>query len=336
MRILAIKFNRLGDVVVAVPALRALRRRFPSARLEFAVAEDAAPLVRHLPWIDAVHALPRRLGRGGWRRLARAVAALRASPFDLSVDFVGNDRGALVTLLAAARRRAGLRVPGGFLGRRFAYTFTTPPLPDGVHETGRDLHLVRAAGVAADAPAGLELHPDPALRRWAEALAGPGAVLCQITASQPKKQWPPESWAAWLNARADGGAGCLLVAGPSPRERATLQRVAALAPRARTVDALPDVGHLLALVAAAGAVVTGDTLTSHLAAAVGVPVVALFGPTTASQWRPLGRARVLRPESCACWGHPAACLRASPCLAGVGAGAVDAALADLAAEGVRA
>ena len=107
-KILAIKFKYLGDVVVVVPALRALRDQWPDAELHALVAEDAAPLLRHLPWLDKVWALPRTRGQARLAESWPIIRALRREKFDRSVDFVGNDRGAILSRLIGARERLGV------------------------------------------------------------------------------------------------------------------------------------------------------------------------------------------------------------------------------------
>src|SRR5450432_1082035 len=106
-KILAIVFKFLGDVVVSIPALRALKQAQPRGELHVLVAEEAFPLVKTLPWIDRVWALPRTRGKARLRDTWPVICALRREKFDLSLDFVGNDRGAFLTLAAGARLKVG-------------------------------------------------------------------------------------------------------------------------------------------------------------------------------------------------------------------------------------
>ena len=107
-KILAIKFKFLGDVVIGIPAFRALHERWPNAQLHLLVTADAAPVVEHLPWIHKVWAYPRKRGQSGIGKTWPMLRALRAERFDRSVDFVGGDRTALLSRFIGAGKRLGV------------------------------------------------------------------------------------------------------------------------------------------------------------------------------------------------------------------------------------
>ena len=142
MKILVIQFKALGDTVLLVPALKALRQKFPDCALHVLVKEEAAPILRHLPWLTRVWTMPRVRGKARFRESWPIVRALRRERFDRSVDFGGNDRGAILSWLCRARRRLGPVHQGGFLWRSFCYTerATIPDAPR--HETLRLLSLL--------------------------------------------------------------------------------------------------------------------------------------------------------------------------------------------------
>src|SRR5437773_415941 len=122
MKILAIQFRYFGDAALLAPALRALRERFPDAALHLLVPQEVTPLFQHLPWLTRVWAMPRTRGRARLRDGWPIVRALRKERFDRSVDFGGNDRGAILSLLCGARERLAPHSAGGFFGRSFCYT----------------------------------------------------------------------------------------------------------------------------------------------------------------------------------------------------------------------
>ena len=103
-KLLAIHFKYLGDVVVATPTLRALRRAYPDWELHVLVPEEAAPLLRCIAWIDRVWAFPRRRGRLNIGASWPMIMQLRRERFAVSIDFAGNDRGALLSFLIGAAR----------------------------------------------------------------------------------------------------------------------------------------------------------------------------------------------------------------------------------------
>jgi heptosyltransferase-3 len=111
VKILAIQFKYLGDAVLMTPALRAISNRFPKSALHVLVAEEVAPVLQFLPWLDRVWAFPRKRGKANLKQTWPLIRALRRERFDRSVDFVGNDRGAALVRCAPATRPA--------CGRRF-------------------------------------------------------------------------------------------------------------------------------------------------------------------------------------------------------------------------
>jgi len=124
VKILAIKFKQLGDVAIMVPALRALREHWPEAEIHVLVEESAVPILQHLPWIQKVWGLPRKRGSSLIKSTLPLISQLRREWYDRSVDFVGYDRGAIISAIIAAKIRLGLHAPKGFFGRRLCYSQT--------------------------------------------------------------------------------------------------------------------------------------------------------------------------------------------------------------------
>ena len=143
MKMLAIQFRYLGDAALLTPALRAMREHFPDYALHVLVAEEVVPLLQHMPGVARVWAFPRRRGSAKPGLAWPVIRALRKERFDRSVDFGGNDRGAVVSRLCGARHRLGPLSPGGFLGRRFCYTMTRP-LVKGPHQSLANFQLLEA------------------------------------------------------------------------------------------------------------------------------------------------------------------------------------------------
>src|ERR1700719_3946352 len=141
-KILAIQFKYFGDAVMMIPALRAIREHFPQSEIHLLVPAEIAPLFQHLPWLNRVWPMPRERGSASLGKTWPIIRALRRERFDRSVDFAGNDRGAILSFLVGARQRLGLIVPGGFLGRRFCYNQYVQPAPRTQHESLRLTHVV--------------------------------------------------------------------------------------------------------------------------------------------------------------------------------------------------
>lgn len=315
---LCILFKYLGDVAVAVPAMRALKESRPEEELHILVAEEAVPIVQHLPWVTRVWGLPRTRGKAQLSRTLPLIAALRKQRFDLSVDFVGNDRGALLSLMIGARERVGLITELGFWGRRHCYNRpvleeTIPSLE--VHESQRHLSLLQNFGADQNASCALEVHADESLTQEAAGLLDVGAVMAHVSTSQPKKEWPVEFWRELYRRATQAGVRIVFASGPSPREQALLGRLLELEPAAPVLGKVASLDLYLAVLARARGFISGDTGPLHFAAGLGVPTLSLFAATDARRWAPLGeRHRCLTGVGCHCSGHAHVCSSAEPCI----------------------
>ncbi len=337
-KILAIKFKYLGDVVRATPALRALRDHFPQAELHVLVAEDAAPLLQHVPWIDKVWALPRTRGKARLKESWPIIKALRAEKFDRSVDFVGNDRGAILTRLIGAPERLGMRPTdeSGFL-RRLAYTRSVEESDPTHHHIARHLSILGAWGVPFPAEPRMEIRADPALAGEAEKLLPGHPVIFHLSTSQTKKEWFASNWVDLYHRAEAGGVTPVLSSGPSAREQALLAEVWGAVPKAPTLPPGLDLANFMAVLTRARLLVTPDTGPLFMAAGLGVPTLGLFGPTLGACCAPLGPGHhYLQGGLCPCSGHWHVCHAASPCMAAITPAAVWEAIQKALAESVPA
>ncbi len=317
-KILAIKFKFLGDVAIAVPVLRALKSHFPESTLHVLVADEARAIVEPLDWIDKVWALPRRRGQMQLRKTLPMLRALRAERFDRSVDFVGNDRGAILSLTAGARRRLGPVAPLGFAGRRYCYTERVDEPDPTRHWAVRDAAVLLPWGVPLPDFSKPLLKAAPALAgRAAEILPG-HPVLFHLSTSQEKKEWPLQRWAELYRRTRATGTPVIFSSGPSPREQALLDGLCSLAPDAPRLPKTDTLALFMAVLARARAFVSPDTAPLHLAAGLGVPTVALFGPTSSHCWAPLvPNCHALQGGLCPCSGHWHRCPRADTCISAI-------------------
>jgi heptosyltransferase-3 len=330
---LCLLFKYLGDVAVAIPAMRALKASRPEEALHVLVAEDAVPIVRHLPWATRVWGLPRKRGRLQLSATLPLIAALRREQFDLSVDFVGNDRGALLSRLIGATERVGLVADLGFWGRARCYTRGIPerdiPSVD-VHESDRHLALLSGLGVPQDSTRALEVHANPALAREAAALLPSGMVLAHLSTSQPKKEWPVRFWRELYRRALSARIPFVFASGPSAREQSLLSHLREIEPDAPLLPKVENLDLYLAVLARAGVFISGDTGPLHFAAGLGVPTLALFAATDARRWAPLGAIhRRVSGTGCVCSGHAHVCAHASPCISSLSVDSVWSVLRDL-------
>jgi ADP-heptose:LPS heptosyltransferase len=317
MKILAIKFKQLGDVAIMVPALRALREHWPEAEIHVLAEEAAVPILQHLPWIQKVWGLPRKRGSARIKSTLPLIAQLRRERFDRSVDFVGNDRGAIISLLIGAKRRLGLNAPKGFAGRRFCYseiaTEKTTNLVRG------DLHTLEPWGIPWPYSLNHELHPAPELRTFAEQqLPDPNTILCHLSASMAKREWPVAWWAEIAKRAQSAGMPLVFSAGPGKRDQSLLAELKALSPDIHCLEETKDLGLFLAILARAKMFVGSDSGPFHFAVGLRTPSIGLFGPMLPERVAPLeGNFRTLVGSKCTCCVHARSCTSPTPCIQGV-------------------
>jgi heptosyltransferase III len=317
MKLLAIKFKQLGDVAIMVPALRALREHWPEAEIHVLVEESAVPILQHLPWIQKVWGLPRKRGSARPKSTLPLIAQLRKEHFDRSVDFVGNDRGAIISALIGAKRRLGLRAPKGFWGRRFIYSETAAEKTTNL--VRGDLHTLEPWDVGHPSSLKHELYPDPELRTFAEEqLPNPNSILCHLSASMAKREWPVAWWAEIAERGRNAGLSLVFSAGPGERDQDLLAGLKALSPVIHCLEETKDIGAFLAILARAGMFIGSDSGPFHFAVGLGTPSIGLFGPMLPERVAPLaGNFRALVGRECTCCVHSRECSSQTPCIQGI-------------------
>jgi ADP-heptose:LPS heptosyltransferase len=315
-KILALQFKYFGDAVLMTPALRAIHEQFPQGELHVLVPEQIAPLLQNLPWINRIWPMPRQRGRASLNLTWPVIRALRREQFDRSVDFAGNDRGAILSLVISARQRLGWAQRGGFLGRQFCYNQRVAPENQVRHESARLAYLLSAWNIKTSSLV-TEIRADPALAAKANELLPLGKIICHIAASQSKKEWPLSHWASLHRLAAPAGIELIFTTGVGAREETLLKDFQRLSPAAPVLEPVSDLALYLAVLQRASAFVSGDTGPLHFAAGLGLPTLALFGPSSPAQWAPVGAShRFLTGSPCNC-GNVSTCESANHCLAAI-------------------
>lgn len=329
-RILLLRLERIGDLVMTLPAFADVRALAPGARIDLVVGSWNAGLARALPGVDSVESLDTRwLARGGEGRpllaLLRAARTWRARHYDLAINFEPDIRSNLLLAVAGAAWTAGYGSGGGGALLDEALDFEARS-----HTTVNARRLVTAAFAReppAQPPSRVLAIPDAA-RRAAAARLPPGAgPLIGVHASGGReiKQWEPARFAAVARRLAVEHGATIVLTGAAA-DRPLVEQVKAGLPGGRIVDVTgePDLLALAAILERIDLLITGDTGPMHLANAVGTPVVAVFGPSDPRRYAPAGsRDRVVRIDlPCAPCNRirlpPARCVGHVPdCLAGV-------------------
>ncbi|GAA4284443.1 glycosyltransferase family 9 protein [Brevibacterium daeguense] len=279
--VLALRALKLGDLLVAVPALRGLRAGFPDHRLVLACAEWLRPLVDLIGGIDELLPTP---GLDDPLGMPPGVA-------DVVVNLHGSGAESRDRLEALeAPRRIGHMAPG----------WDGPEWRDDIHERERWVRLINAHGVTGDA---LDYRLDPPDVDVSGFGAGPGSAIVHVGAFYASRHWPVDRFAAVVEDLVRRGKRVLLTGDKRERERA--EQVAALVGeefrgdgRVCNIAGTMSLTEFFAVIAGADIVVSADTGAAHLASAFGRPSVVLFGPAEPLHWGPPpGPHRVLTDES---------------------------------------
>jgi len=325
MNILIVRLGALGDIVHAIPAAAALRGALPDARIDWLVEGKHRAILDLVTVIDRVVPLEGR----SFRAWADVVRRARQARYDVAFDFQGLMKSAVLARASGAARVAGFSI--WHLREKTARPFYSDTDDagddDGGHVIGKNLHLLHLVGIDTSrvefpiADVGSRVLDEVRLE------IGPAAfALINPGAAWPNKRWPPSRFgevAAFL--RDVRGLRSIVLWGPG--EQALAQAVVATshgAARSAPPTKVPDV---VALARQASLIVSGDTGPLHIAAAVGTPVVALFGPTSPRRngpWAPAD-VSVSRFEPCRCH-YERKCHAAAWCLESIGVAEVTAAI----------
>ncbi|MFW6080037.1 MAG: glycosyltransferase family 9 protein [Gemmatimonadota bacterium] len=289
--------SAIGDVVHMLPVVNALRRAHPDARITWVIQPVPHRLVRGHPAVDEFIVFDRRRGVRGVRAFLDARRELRRRRFDLLIDLQVAFKAGVLTAFADAdvklgydRRRA----------RDLNWLFTThriPPRPGRRHVQDEYFEFLEHIGVDPE-PVEWGLEPTAEERERQRAFfARFDRPVCAVVVgtTRPRKNWAPDRYARLLDAiEAELGFRTLLVGGPSAAERRIADRVLALTTIAAPVDALGDgVRRLLWLLDGSDLLVSPDTGPLHIAHAIDLPVVGLYGYTNPNRFGPYRKYRDL-------------------------------------------
>ncbi|MEI9998457.1 MAG: putative lipopolysaccharide heptosyltransferase III [Verrucomicrobiota bacterium] len=328
-RLAVFKLRNIGDVLMITPFLRALRDTFPAARITAVVNSGTEAMLAHNPHVDEVLAYPRPDGtRGRLARLRdeiRFAAELRRRRFDLTIGLTDGQRTAWYSWLCAAPLRYGMVKRPEYRPRAYTHPMLFPG--PGLHEADFAFDVLGRAGfkLRETGPRDLCLVVPEDLRAWARAEFAPWRPA-RIVHVHPVSRWLWKCWSPaamaevidWL--QTERHAHVVVTTGPAPRE---LEMAREIVRRCRTAPRFFPGDLSLSQIAALSAESDGyfgvDTAPMHMAAAVGVPVIALFGPTYPQTWGPRTPHATVLSKPCACnaagspqcdWNCTRACLAA--------------------------
>jgi ADP-heptose:LPS heptosyltransferase len=307
-RILVVRLSSLGDVVRVAGVLQALKDAAPRAAITLVTGRGPAPLLAGHPAVERVIVARRPTDRplAAWWEAWRRLGPLRhGGGIDLALDLQGSEASARWAKASGAAVRARRGGPGRGWAASVAPDMRRP-------DAAESYLLLRQLGLAL-APRAPRLHVNPAADATVAALLAAhglparGYILVSPCSLWPAKDWPAASYARLLPALAvASGRPILLSTGREAAAKAALAELQALSPAPLpAVAGELRIDGLMALIARAGLLISGDSGPMHMAAALGVPQVALFGPTWPERagpdgWdRPGSRIRLLQRQRCA-------------------------------------
>jgi heptosyltransferase II len=306
MKILIRATNWIGDAIMSLPALRAVRRRFPEAEITVLARPWVSALYESERSIDKVMVLEGAPGLRDWHAKLDLVRRLRRGNFDLAVLFPNSFESAAVVRLAGVKRIIGYARDG----RSFLLTEAIRAPKSGeiaVHERFYYLELLRRAGLIEKIPDTPEIRLDGIgeLRAKGEKRFKTFGVTLPVIGVSPgaaygsAKRWLPERFAESA-ARLAAEMGASVAVFGSAAEKALCEEVARAA-NGRNFAGATTLREFIEMTAACRVFLTNDSGAMHIASALGVPSVTVFGPTDETATGPLGpAARLVRePVDCA-------------------------------------
>lgn len=293
-RILVVKPRAIGDVLLSTAVLPDLRREFKNSSIDFLVEDFASPVLEGNPYIDKVITFGTKSDSS-----FSIISKIRRRHFDLVIDLFANPRTAVITLLSGAKYRVGFP----FKWRRFAYNILVSPRGGEVHNVEFNLDALRRLGIEITSRAPVFFLDDRSKEFAGTFISNNGLeegdfISINIGGGWDIKRWPVEKFIE-LCGMIDSRLHRRVVVLYGPSEEAEAARIArssgaVLAPQ----TSLKEMGAILK---ASELLVTNDSGPMHIAAALGVPTLAIFGPTSPHLQGPYGNvSEIVRNEKLGC------------------------------------
>ena len=294
-KILAIRFMRLGDVILLLPALARLKAQYPKAHLTLLTDERCAPLAEMCPYIDEVMPVNRLAMRDGpmlpsIKAIANLIGDIRRRRFDVVIDFLSFRETNLLTWISGAAYRLGMkRHDRSYL----SFCFNRPPVVEdkALHVADMfQLVVTAVAGAQTEAPQPSPLVLSDPMRAWGMQNAPELPIVSlYVGAPVPVRRWPADRFAQVADFAIERlGASVLVLAGEPESEIAESVRRLCRKPEKVSVFSHVDIPQLAVLIARSRLLISNDTGPMHLGPALGIPTLGIFSVGYPEHFRPLG------------------------------------------------
>ncbi len=285
-RILLIKLRYLGDVVLSTPLLPLLRKQYPDAKITFLVNPGTSAVLQDNPYLDEVWVLPQK----SWWTQLRFIQRLRKAKFDTVIDLTDGDRSAFLSRLSGAVTRLGYNRERRWRGR--LYSQVLPSAYGSMHMVEYHQQALEALGIT-ESVGKPEIYlksviTEPKEEEFGEVFSqGQPLVLLHPTARYTFKAWPIERFAALADWLSEQGMNVGIIG--SPKEIQIGQQIGNLTKhKPISLMGSTKLSQLIGLMKRSDLIIGNDGGPMHIAAAVGCPVLGLFGPSDPSVWGPRG------------------------------------------------
>ncbi|MDP2279917.1 MAG: putative lipopolysaccharide heptosyltransferase III [Nitrospirota bacterium] len=318
-KILVIKLRHIGDVLLSVPVFRALRENFPDAHIAALVNSGTEEVLDSSPFINEIIAFDRSIKKiNSLQKYIKEISLLnmvRRKGFDMTVDLTGGDRAAITSFVSGASYRLAHDTRGGFGGKKYLYTHLAAR-NDNQHTALQNLDVVRQFGIKSD-NLSVDISIPESARIFAKNIVSHNRTdnVAPVVHVHPTSRWLFKCWKdeymaeviSWLT---DRGIIVIVTSAPDKREMEKAKKIlsmvrtlgdsprftgeaveSGLSPRlicGGVVDLCgkTNIKQLAAISEVSDLFFGVDSAPTHIAAAVGTPVVALFGPSGAFHWGP--------------------------------------------------
>jgi heptosyltransferase-2 len=301
-RILFIRIDRIGDLVLSTPALRALKQAFPNSNLTVLASPSNQSLLRHNPYVDRILVYDRNKSAGDKIRIMKQ---LRAYGFDLAVDPYPDYelRTAVIAFLSGAKQRVGY----ASYGREVFFNVEAPRIKANKHFVDLTLGILSPLGIRAENRAP-ELFLTDGEKQWARNwLKEKGAWGKPLVGIHPggyyeSQRWPPENFADLIGQlQGDGKLDLIIFGGPG--EEDLTREICSMLTREVLASPEDDIRRFAALLSCCSLFVCNNSGPLHIATGLGIPTVSMMGPTVRDRWMPTGDIhKVLRIDELPCIG----------------------------------